>query len=303
MQPPAEDHLPRVLSRIEAYRYGFSDAAIDHRLATGRWRLILPHTLLTSDTMTDRDRLAAAIVFAGDGALLSGSAALLDLGMRSVRAPGRVLVIVPPDRAPRSVGWVQVRPSERPVRRALLPGLPRVEVARAVADACIGRRRQDDVRAMVADAVRLNLCTIDELAAELRHCPRRGSAFLREAVDEVGGGAWSAPEARGAKLLRRAGVPEFKQNVTIELPNGGFYVADCLWELLRAILEIDSDAHHTLSGGDGDGTSDRHIDLETLHYSVVHRPPRMIIKEPARFVRGIWAWLAARANELGYDFP
>lgn len=269
----------------------------------GRWRRILPHTLLTSDTMTDRDRLAAAIVFAGDGALLSGSAALLDLGMRSVRPPGRVLVIVPRDRAPRSVGWVQIRPSARPLRQALLPGLPRVEVARAVADACIGKRRQDDVRAMVADAVRLNLCTIDELAAELRHCPRRGSAFLREAVDEVGGGAWSAPEAHAAKLLRRARVPEFKQNITIELPSGGCYVADCLWEELRAILEIDSDSHHTLAGGDGDGTSDRHIDLETLHFSVVHRTPRVIVKQPDKFVRGISAWLAARAEELGLDFP
>jgi hypothetical protein len=260
----------------------------------GRWRAILPHTFVTSDTLTWNDRLRAAVTFAGAGALLSGRAALADLGMRSIERPARILVLVPAGRQPRSVEWVHIRPSERPMRRAVLPGPPRVEVARAVADACIGVRRQDDVRAMVADAVRLRLCTIDELAAELRHCPRRGSALFREAVDEVGGGAWSAPEARAATMMRRAGFPTFEQNSSLFLPDGTEYVADFLWDELRAILEIDSNSHHTLAGGVGDHTGDRHIDLETFGYSVVHRTPRLIVKEPERFLRGIGAWLASR---------
>ena len=287
-------HLPRVLSRAQARDLGYSDDAIDHRLTIGRWQLILPHTVLTSDTLTWEDRLVAAVTFAGDGALLSGRAALGGLGMRSVQRPDRVLVIVPAGRQPRSVRWVRVRPSARPMRAATGRGVPRVEVARAVTDACIGVTRQDDVRAMVADAVRLRLCTIDELAAELRHCPRRGSAYLREAIDEVGGGAWSAPEARAATLMRRAGFPHFEQNITIPLPDGSVYYADFLWEGLRAILEIDSEAHHTLAGGDGDGTGDRHLVLETLGYSVVHRTPRLVVRQPERFLRGMRAWLDSR---------
>lgn len=291
---PDPTRPPRVISRRQAHELGFTDEAIAHRLATGQWQLILPHTLLTSDTLTWADRLTAATVFAGEGALLSGEAALADLGLRSVRRPDTVLVLVPAGRQPRSVGWVQVRPSARPMRHALVPGPPRVEVARAVADASIGRKRQDDVRALVADAVRRGLCTIDELAHEVRHGPRRGSAFLREAVDEVGGGAWSAPEARAAKLMRGARLPEFEPNATITLPDGSYYIADFLWPSLRAILEIDSDAHHALAG-DADGTSDRHIALETLNYSVVHRTPRLIVKRPEVFVRGIAAWLESRA--------
>jgi hypothetical protein len=287
--------LPRVVSRSQAHDWGFTDAAIEHRLAIGRWRRILPHTLLTSDTLTWADRLTAATVFAGEGALLSGDAALSDLGLRSVRPRNRVLVLVPPGRQPRSAGWVQVRPSARPMRRALVPGPPRVETARAVADASIGRPRQDDVRALVAEAVRRGLCTIDELADEVRHGPRRGSAFLREAVDEVGGGAWSAPEARAAKLMRAAGLPPFEANATITLPDGSYFIADFLWADLRAILEIDSDAHHALAG-DADATSDRHIALETLNYSVVHRTPRLVVKRPEVFVRGVAAWLESRAR-------
>ncbi len=290
--------LPRVLARRDARSRGFTDAAIEHRLAGRDWRLVLPHTLLTRDTLTWPDRLSAALAFAGPGALLSGPAALADLGLRSVQRPATVLVLVPPGRQPRSVAWVRVRPSARPVRRAELPGPARAEIARCAADTCIGRRRQDDVRAVVAEAVRLGLCTIDELAVELRRGPQRGSAFLREAIDEVGGGAWSAPEARAATLMRRAGFPKFKQNLTIALPNGGYYIADFIWPDLRAILEIDSESHHTLAGGDGDHTSDRHIMLETLGYSTVHRTPRLIVKHPQKFLDGVGAWLAARAQSV-----
>jgi very-short-patch-repair endonuclease len=290
--------LPRVLSRTHARRLGFTDAAIEHQLDIKRWRLVLPHTLLTSDTFTWRDRLSAALAFAGTGALLSGPAALADLGLRSVQRPSTVLVLVPPDRQPRSVAWVRVRPSARPVRRAELPGPARAEIARCVGDTCLGRRRQDDVRALVAEAVRLGLCTIDELAVELRRGPQRGSAFIREAIEEIGGGAWSAPEARAAKLMRRAGFPTFEQNVKIDLPNGDYYIGDFIWYELWAILEIDSDSHHTLAGGDGDNTSDRHILLETLGYSTVHRTPRLIVKHPQKFLDGVGAWLAARAQSL-----
>ena len=296
--PWLDETLPRVLSRTDAYALGVTRRALDHRLATGRWRLILPHTLLTSDTLTWTDRLDAAVALAGEGALLSGAAALDDLGLRSVKRPGQVLVLVPGGRQPRSVGWVRVRPSDRPVHRALLPGPPRVEIARAVSDTCVGRRFQDDVRALVSEVVRRKLCTIDELAAELRHTPRRGSAFLREAIDEVGGGAWSAPEARAAKLLRQAKLPAFRQNVKIDLPNGSYFIADALWDELRAILEIDSESYHALAGEDADGTSDRHLVLETMGYTVVHRSPRLIIRQPDRFVQGIARWLHARQREL-----
>jgi very-short-patch-repair endonuclease len=289
--------LPRVLSRRQAEQLGFTDDATRHLLATGRWQRLLPRTYLTSDTVTWEDRRTAAVVFAGEGALLSGAAALCDLGLRSVHKPSHVLVLVPPGRCPRSVAWVRVRPSARPVRRALLPGPPRASEARAVADLALERRRLDDVRALVAEAVRLRLCTIEELAAELRHSPQRGSAHLRQAIDEVGGGAWSAPEARAATLMRRARLPRFEQNAPIELSNGQRLVVDFLWRELRAVLEIDSDAHHSLAG-DADWTSDRHLLLATDGFSVIHRTPRYVIKRPATFVDGVGRWLAARTREL-----
>jgi very-short-patch-repair endonuclease len=290
--------IPRVLSRDRALALGFTPDAIKHRLGRGVWTRVLPRTYLTSDTFTWLDRLRAATTYAGPGALLSGAAALDDLGLRSVRRPSSILVLAPPGSGPHSTGWVRIRRSHRPMARAPRPGVPRVEVARGVADLSLELRRLDDVRALVADAVRRELCTVDELVRELLAGPRRSSAFFRQAVEEVGQGAWSAAEARAATLLRQAGVRPFKPNARIDLPDGSWFYVDFLWPELRAVLEIDSDLHHALAG-DADGTADKHLVLETLGYSVVHRTPRLVAKQPTRFVRGILDWLAARATALG----
>jgi hypothetical protein len=289
---------PRVLTYQQALRLGYTPAAIAHQLRRGTWRKILPHVYFTGDVITWTDKLNAALAFAGPGALLSGAAALCDLELRSVQRPDTMLVLVPAGRQPRSAGWVQIRPSARPVCRALLPGAPRAEVARAVADTAVARRRLDDVRALVAEVVQKKHCSIDELAVELRRGPQRGSAFLRQAIDEIGAGAWSAPEARAAALLRVAGAPPFEQNRRIDLPGGRYVIADFVWIELRAVLEIDSMIHHHDDQADVDRTDDKHIALETVGFSVIHRTPRYVITRPEEFTRGVLAWLDTRRLTL-----
>ncbi len=93
--------------------------------------------------------------------------------------------------------------------------------------------------------------------------------------------------------MRRAGLPVFEQNARIDLPGGSFFVVDFLWRALRAVLEIDSDTHHALTG-DADHTAERHMILETLGMSVIHRTPRYVTREPDAFVATTARWLAAR---------
>jgi very-short-patch-repair endonuclease len=295
--PPLPDETPRVLTRADAARLGYSANAIEHRLRTGQWRRVLPRTFLTSDTFTWRDRCRAALAFAGPDALLSGAAALADTGLTAARRPETILVLVPPDRWVRSTDWVRIHRTSRFPERALRPGPACAPVARAVADLARERRRLDDVRALVAEVVRREHCTIDELIAELASGRRNDSGHLRKAIEEVAGGAWSAPEARAARLLRAARVPPFKQNVRIDLPDGKWFYVDFLWKALRAVLEIDSDQHHALPA-DADATDEKDIILETMGFSVVHRRPYVITHEPAKFTSGIAGWLAGRAAEL-----
>jgi hypothetical protein len=292
---------PRVLSRADAMRLGYTRKAIEHRVASGRWERVLPRTYLTAGTLTWPDRLTAALCYAGPRALLSGAAALVG-ELDGVRRPGTILVLTPYAAGHRSTRWVQVRPTERMPQRLRAPGPARAEVARAVADLALVTRRVDSVRALVTEAVRRGLCTPAELAAELDAGPRRGSAHLRKAIDEASAGAWSAPEAQAGALLRRAGVPPFEQNAAIQLPDGTSVVADFLWRSLRAILEIDSLKHHGMPG-DRDSTDERHLKLEALGYSVVHRTPWAVHRQPTQFVTGIQAWLAGRAAMIKQADP
>lgn len=292
--------LPRVLTRAAALRRGMTRRMIDHRLAAGRWRRVLPRTYLTVDTFTWPDRLVAAVAFAGSGALLSGAAVLHAAGMRSVKQPPQVLVLVPRSNRVRSTRWVWVRRTHRLPDPELAPGPPRVPIARAVADHALTLPRIDDVRAVVAEAVRRRLSTVDEIAAELDAGPRNGSALLRQAIGEVDADAWSAPKARAARLLRRAGVPSFEQNARIELPGGGHYLADFLWRDLWAILEIGSVEHHADRAGWSE-TMDRHLVLETMGFGVAHRPPSAVTTDPERFVRDVTAWLARRQRWFAWS--
>jgi very-short-patch-repair endonuclease len=290
--------LPRILTRTQARSLGFTDGMIRHRVERERWHRILPRTFHTGDTVTYLDRQWAALAFAGDGAMLSGAAALSELGLRSIQRPESLLVLVPITTRLVSTAFVRIRPTKRLPERDLRPGPACAPVARAAADLALECRRLDDVRALIAEVVRKELCSIDELSADLESGPRNGSAHLRDAIEEIGGGAWSAPEARAARLMRTAGITGFQPNATIRLPEGRKVIVDFLWQGLHAVLEIDSAEHHE-SPPDDDYTSDRHLLLETAGYSVVHRKPRMIAKRPREFTDGIAAWLAARAAQLG----
>lgn len=299
--PPGRvPRLPRIVTSADARVLGLSARAVEYRLATGRWQLVLPHTYLTSDVLTWRDRQEAALAYAGPQALLSGAAALADLGLRTVERPDDVLVLVPYQVARTSHGWARIRRTVRTPDRAPLDGPRRARVARAVADLALERRRVDDVRALVAQALRAKLCTIEELEQERLSGPRRNSRNLRIAIEDAAGGAWSAPEGRAARLLRAANVPPFEQNATIWLPNGRFLVVDFLWRELRAVLEIDSREHHFASPDQIESTEDRRLLLAAAGFTSAHKTPYQVAHEPELFVRSIENWLAARARELGH---
>lgn len=290
--------IPRILTRSDALARGYSRRAIDHRLATGQWTLVLPRTYRTGDTLTWTDRLDAALAFAGPEALITGAAALADQGLRTVQRPRRVLVLVPRDVHVRPANWVRLRRTDRMPRRALVPGPRRADFARAVADLALERPRLDDVRALVSQAVRAGLCSLDDLAAELHTGPRQHSRNLRIAIADLDAGAWSAPEARAAAILRRSEVPPFEQNARIDLPDGTYVVVDFLWRALRAVLEIDSDEHHWLDPTSRDSTSRRQSKLATGGYTVMSRRPAAVGRQPRQFRTDVEEWLAARAREL-----
>lgn len=292
----ADARLPRVLGLAEALERGMSRQAIDRRLATGAWRRLLPRTFLTADTCSERDRVNAALVFAGRGAALSGAGALWAARVRRIALPAETLVLVPADNFVSSRAGVRIRRSTRPLTYDLGPGPRRVELGRAAVDLAVTLRSLTEVRALIARVVQDGHCTLDELAQALESGPRRGSRFARQALAEVGRGAASAPEAQAATILVDAGITGWTQNARLVLPDGSVRVVDFYWPHLRACLEIDSVEWH-FDVRAWSGTWDRHLDLSKFGYSVVHRPPSAM-RDPGAFVRDIRAWLAGREADL-----
>ena len=284
---------PRVISRDLAYAHGISKAVVDARLRAGQWRPLLPGVFMTRPEVTRRDLIMAAQLYAGPQSLVSGAQALLLHGIISATNEP-ILVLCPVERRPAKAGWLHVRPTGRLPAAVSRRGLRIAPVARAVADHTLGLRRLDDVRAVVARAVQRQLCSWEEIHTEYVTGPRHGSAHLRTALADVAAGAASAPEARAATALRRAGLEPFEQNARIDTPGGGCYFADFLWRELRAVLEIDSVEYH-FNQADWARTLRRHRELEALGYSVIHLRPAEV-QDEACFIAVVEQWLRSRRN-------
>jgi very-short-patch-repair endonuclease len=101
-----------VISRAQAIEAGMSGDAVDHRLRTRRWRPLHPRVYLVGGHRYDDEvRVRAAMLWAGEGAVLSGAAAAWWHGMAE-EAPATVGVTVSRRRYPRPRPGVTVRRRE-----------------------------------------------------------------------------------------------------------------------------------------------------------------------------------------------
>ncbi len=128
-----------VISREQALARGMSRDAVDHRLRTRRWRPLHPRVyLVDGHRYNDEARVRAAVLWAGAGAVLCGTAAAWWHGMTD-EPPATVAVTVPRRRCPRPRPGVDVRCGElAPVdvqhRRGLLVTAPPLAVLEAAVE-------------------------------------------------------------------------------------------------------------------------------------------------------------------------
>jgi very-short-patch-repair endonuclease len=287
-----------VVTRAEAHAAGLDDRAIGRRLAGGLWQRVFHGVYAThSGPITPDQRQVAALAYLGAGAMLTGQSALCRHGLRAADERGLVHVLVPDATRGRPGGFVVVTRTGRPPRNPdLLNGMCVAPVVRAVVDACRRLRSLDRVRALVAEAVQRDLCTVGSLAEELAQQPSAGTRLARQALAEVGANAHSVPEITLARRLRAAGVRGFAQNADIR-DDAGRWLArgDFVWRTHRAVAEVDSVAYH-LSPADQWHTQRRHNRLEAAGWAVLHYAPHRIRTDPAAVVAEIAAFLAIRAR-------
>ena len=292
------------MSRAQALRTGLSRHGIGYRLRDGGpWRQLFPGVYLTlPGRPTQAQWEAAAILYAGPQAVITGAAALRYYEFQQIpRQHGDAIDVLIPARFRRaSTGCVRVhRTSHMPSMWVKGPTVRRYAYpARAVVDTARWLTDLREVRALVGDAVQNRHCAVAQLAIELRVGGTPNGALLRKAIAEATDGVRSAPEAELRDLLIKARMPMPLFNPRLYRPNGDFIACpDAWWPEAGVAIEIDSRQWH-LAPDDWERTMTRHSELGQYGIVTLHVTPHHLRADPASFLRK-----AANAYKVGAARP
>ena len=288
------DRQYQVVSRGQVLASGMPERALGYRLrAGGPWQRLLPGVYLAVTGAPNSDqREIAALLYAGPGSVLTGTAALRLWG---VRAPytSTIDVLIPALKQRQSYGFVRIHATTRMPAETFAVGPRRLApLARAVGDTSRHLSRLGDVRALVAAVVQQKKCTPAMLAAELEDGPVRGSALLRIAVGDVYTGTRSNPEADLKDLLVRAKLPMPEFNAQLYAGDEFIGSPDAWWQYAGVAGEVDSSEYH-LSPEDHERTLARDGRMRKFGINVLHFTPRQIRTQPAEVIATIKSALAA----------
>jgi very-short-patch-repair endonuclease len=231
----------------------------------------------------------AAVLWAGDEALVSHAAAAVLWGFLGARAR-KVELWVPPNRGIRS-SLVVVHRGKRLDRadRTILGPIPITTPARTLIDIA-GRLEDDRLLAVTEDLIRRDLATPDRLYARLdalRTSGRTGGGRLEALLDARGDGRplESALEALAWRIICSSGVPLPARQHWVILP-GGRYRLDFAWPDLKIGLECEG---HEFHGGRSAWGKDRarFAEFGAAGWRVVPLTWDACSREPRRVTRWI----------------
>jgi very-short-patch-repair endonuclease len=232
----AEQH--GLICRAQLADLGLGEDAIDHRLTLGR--LIRVHRgvyAVGHRLLTQRGRWLAAVLAAGEGAVLSHRSAA---GLWGLPASGGrdIDVTVPSNRRATdgiAIHRTKLDPSEITKRGPIAVTTP----TRTLLDLA-SQIEGPPLERAIREAIYLRLTSTASLARCLsQHQGRRGSRVLRSALPETAGRMRSDLERDFIAFLRRHRLPLPELNAVIEGKE-----VDCVWRAKRLIVELDGGAAH-----------------------------------------------------------
>ena len=213
----------------------------------GPWTLLAPATFLLSNGDPTRRQLEiAALVYAGDGAMITGLDGARHFGVRAGDLPATIHVLIPWHRSVLSTTRFTVERTRRPPRPIIRNDIPTAPLVRCLSD--WSRRVKDHLAlaAVFAEAVRRGMVLVSALRHELDVGSRKGTAAPRRVLPAIEAGVWSAAEYAAREFWTSwDDLPEIEWNVTLYDENGVFLaIADGLVRDLGFVLQIDSVEHH-----------------------------------------------------------
>ncbi|MHB2024000.1 MAG: endonuclease domain-containing protein [Mycobacteriales bacterium] len=275
-----------LFTRADAYARGVSPAGLRWRCRpAGCWQHVVGDVYAGfTGQLSERQRLVAALLYAGASAMVTGPTACVAWGLANSPANSQVHVLLARGGRRRNSGFVVIHRTTHLPRPCNVNGLPTAPLERAVVDSVVLLDELRAVRALIAESVQRGLVTPQQIAAEASRS-RRPTPLLNQVLSEVSAGARSVAEAALLKLLRQSGLPEPVVNVPIEV-NGRILVPDFRWG--RLVLELDSAAWH-LSPELWRRTQERHNLLVAAGFRVLHVAPADLTERPG--------WVLARIRE------
>lgn len=278
---------------------GLTRHAVAWRLGH-RWRSALPGVIdVHRGGMTGDRRLVAALLYAGDEAVVAGATAARWYGVTRVPEAGPVDLMVPGPRTSRTVGFVRIRRSWVVEPRVRSRGPIRlVSPGRAVVEAARATPWDDHAIAIVVEAVQRRICTASSVMTWNDLLGRRGSAVVRRALDDVHAGAWSVPEATLRKLVTSSSrLPEPWANPELKALDGTVLTRPDLWyDDVGLAVMVHSRAYHAV-GDDWERTVSSDSDLVEHGVPVLGVTPTQLTRSPADVLARVErAYAAARAS-------
>lgn len=211
-----------VIARWQLIELGVSDRMIWERTRPGGlWQRLLPGVVcLHNGEPTWLQLVEAALRYARRGAIVTGLAAARLHGLRRIPNSERVHLLVPGDKQPATHDQVIIERTTRlppPERRN---GFPVAPVARAVLDGARRLTRQDQIDALIAEAVQRGFTSPRRLSDELAAGSNRGASRPRSTIRAMLAGARSKAEADALRLVSGTRLPRPQWNPTLRRPDG-----------------------------------------------------------------------------------
>lgn len=272
------DFQDHVAHRDQALTRGLSAESIRYRLRTHKWARLLPEVYLTHPgEASRRQQMIAALLFAGPDSAIDGFDACRFHGIRSVASDlDQVHVVVPHGSAARSRGFVTVRRTATPITVVATDRIRYVDAATAViaATRCMVGGRS--VLAALSDALQGQITTYEALVEAHRLGPRRNSRLATVALESLGAGTRSVPEAEFRELVASSAVlSHVRYNVWLRLPSGRRVCVDALIESSGVVHETNGRLAHAREDLFED-MQERHDELTASGFTVLHNPPSRI---------------------------
>jgi hypothetical protein len=288
-----------ILTAGDLVRLGVPERTVYRRTQEdGPWTLLYPATLmLAKGTPTPRQWEIAALVHAGPGAMLTGLSAARHHGLRRGGEPEFDHVLISLERRVLSVGRARIERTVRLPRAMVRDGLPVAPLARCIIDHVRRLKGQEQIAAVVTEAVQRGMVLQEALWVELEMSTRKGTAAPRRVLEAVRAGVLSPAEFSAREFWESFDdLPPLEWNINVYDEDGRFVATvDGLCRERGFVWEIDSVEQHFATPEQVSATLARQRRLRALGLHVLGTRPTQRRDDPHGLHEDILANLAIAA--------